>query len=187
MRQWRVSSALALLGGLFAARVGHAVDAPSDANITKSFETQIARLDARDPRAPEALQTHLRYAEYLVKAPGEACGGRLAAAQSQLQAAQKNVALGVVVPQGLARAADVEYQVHTALASCGDATDASHRDQELRAALESAQRAAALYENTFDYPAMLTMEFNAALTYHELGDSVGLQSALKSLLEADCE
>ena len=185
MQRWRVPPAIALLASLFAARVSDGADATSKLDITNSFEAQIAQLDARDPRAPQALEAHLRYAAYLSNEPGEACSARLAAARSQLQAAQKNAALGVVVPQGLARAAAVEYQLHTALASCGDNTDALRRDQELRAALESAQRAAALYEETFDYPAMITMQFNAAVTEHNLGDTAAAQSALRAVIDTD--
>lgn len=161
---------------------------PSDADIAKSFEARIAQLDAADPRAPQALETHLRYADYLAKTPGENCSARLKTAQSQLQSARQNVAIDVVLAQGLARAADIEYQIHTALASCGDSSDApSHRDPELRAALEAAQRAAALYKDSFDYPAMVTMQFNAAVTCQSLGDTAAAQTALKSVIEADRE
>jgi hypothetical protein len=94
----------------------------------------------------------------------------------------------VVLPQGLARAADIEYQIHTALASCAGLPDASaNRDAELRAALEAAQHAAALYQDSFDYPAMVTMQFNAALTYRSLGDNAGAMTALEAVIEADRE
>lgn len=187
MRRWRGACAIAVSSTLFAPCALDAPAMPSDADITKSFESHIAQLDTRDPKSPQALETHLRYADYLAKEPREDCGARLNAAQSQLQAAQRNVALSVVLPQGLARAADIEYQIHTALASCGDSNDASHRDAELRAALESAQRAAALYQDTFDYPAMVTMQFNAAVTYQSLGDTTAAQTALNAVIDADRE
>ena len=142
----------------------------SGSDIARSFETQIARLDALDPRSPDALEAHLRYAGYLTQVQGPSCGERLSAAQAQLESARRNVALAVILPQGLAQAADVDYRIQTALASCGDASDTARRDAELHAALASAQRAAELYRDTFDYPAMLTMQFNAACTYRSLGN-----------------
>jgi len=188
MRPWRIASALAAVSALCVPPAADAAAPPSDADITKSFETRVAELDKLDPRAPLALETHLRYADYLAKTPGENCSARLKSAQWQWQSARQNVAIDVVLPQGLARAADIEYQIHTALASCGDSSQASsHRDPELRAALEAAQRAATLYEDTFDYPAMVTMQFNAALTYQNLGDTAAAKEALKSVIEADRE
>jgi tetratricopeptide (TPR) repeat protein len=188
MRPWRIASAIAALSALCVPPAADAAASPSDADITKSFEARIAQLDALDPRAPQALETHLRYADYLAKTPGGNCNARLNTAQSQLQSARQNVAIDVVLAQGLARAADIEYQIHTALASCGGPPDAStQREPELRAALEAAQRAAALYKDSFDYPAMVTMQFNAAVTYQNLGDTAAAQSALKSVIEADRE
>lgn len=182
----RVSCATLVLSVLFARQMW-ADEAHSDSAITQSFEAQIARLDADDPRAPQALETHLRYAEYLAKVSGENCKTRLGAAQSHLQAAQDRTALSVVLPQGLARAADVAYQIHAALAYCGDRSDTSQRDSELRTALQFAQRSAGLYEDSFDYPAMLTMRFNAAITYQSMGDAAAAQIALKSVINADRE
>ena len=176
-----------MLNTVIAPQLLAAAKPASDADITKSFESHIAQLDAMEPNSPQALETHLRYADYLAKDPGENCGVRLNAAQSQLQAAQRNLALSLVLPQGLARAADIEYQLHTARAYCGDSSDASHRDAELHAALESAQRAAALYGDTFDYPAMVTMQFNAAVTYQSLGDTAAAQTALNAVIDADRE
>jgi hypothetical protein len=186
MQRWRLACAIAALVSLIAPHADPAEPA-SDAVVTEAFEAQIAQLDALDSQAPQALETHLRYADYLVKQPTDHCGARLSAAQSQLQAAQQNIALGVVQPQGLARAADVEYQIHTALAACGDFSDPSHHDEELHAALAAAQRAAALYQDTFDYPAMLTMQFNAAVTYQALRDTAAAQSALKAVIDGDRE
>jgi hypothetical protein len=187
LRRWRNAFARAALTGLFAAGGGHAADAPTDADITKRFAAQIARLDALDPRAPAALEAHLRYAGYLASQPLQNCGARLDAAQSQLNSAQQNVALSVVLPQGTARAADVGYQIHTARAACGDAIDAARRQAQLLDALDCAQRAAALYRDSFDYPAMLTMQFNAAVTRQSLGDTAAAQAALKSVIQADRE
>jgi tetratricopeptide (TPR) repeat protein len=182
-----VACAILVTGTSFIPQASRAANAPSDADISKSFEKQIARLDATAPRSPDALLTHLRYADYLAKAQGPNCAARLNTAQSQLQSARQNAALGIVVPQGLARAADVEYQIHTALASCGDAADAAERGTELRAALESAQRSASLYEDTFDFPATLTMLFNAAVTYRSLGDAAAAVKTLESVISADRE
>jgi hypothetical protein len=185
VRRWRAARAVAVLSGGLTAL---AAAAPaSDADITRSFDAQVARLDAQDPSTPQALETHLRYAEYLAEEPGPDCDARLAAAQAQLQAAQRQPALGVIMPQGLARAADLDYQIHAARAACGAAADAAPQASELQAALAAAQRVAALYRDSFDYPAMVTEQYNAAVTQQRLGDTQAAQTALISVIDADRE
>jgi hypothetical protein len=188
MRRWHAVGAITTSLALVALNAGHAHasdEAPlSGADIAKSFETQITQLDAMDPKSPDALEAHLRYAGYLAKVQGPTCNERLSAARSQLEYARQNVALAVILPQGLAQAADVDYQIHSALASCGDSADSSRRDAELQAALRSAEHAAELYRDTFDYPAMLTMQFNAACTQRSLGNFMAAATALEALIGA---
>jgi hypothetical protein len=106
-------------------------------------------------------------------------------AQAQLDAAQANRALAVVLPSGLARVADVEYQLHSARAACG--TNAAVHDQELHAALEAAQRAVDLYRDAFDAVSMVTMQFNVSVAYHNLGDVAAAAAALHTTLDLDRE
>jgi len=151
---------------------------------SQAFDAQIARLDALDARAPLALEMHLRYADFLATATGENCGARLSAAQLQLASVLKNPALGVVLPTGTARASDIAYQIHLALASCGES---GGREQELRTALAAAQRSADLYRDACEYVSMVTMQFNAALAYWSLGESAGAIAVLEQVIDRDRE
>jgi hypothetical protein len=153
-------------------------------DAAKAFDAQIARLDALDARAPLALEMHLRYADFLAAAAGENCGARLSAAQLQLANVRANPALGVVLPTGTARASDIEYQIHLALASCAEP---GGREQELRTALAAAQRAADLYRDACDYVSMVTMRYNAALAYWSLGESAAALAALQEVIDRDRE
>ena len=148
------------------------------------FNALIQRLDVQDPSAPQALEMHLRYANFLATSDAGDCAQRLQAAQTQLDTVRANPALDVVLPAGRAREADVSYLIHLARAPCGPAAE---RDGELRAALAAAQRSAALYRDEFDYVSMATMQFNAALAYENLGEEGQALAALEEVLTTDRE
>jgi tetratricopeptide (TPR) repeat protein len=148
-----------------------------------AFTEAIDRLVALDPQMPALIETRLRFADFLAKAAGGDCALRLDNAQRQLQSVRANEALAAVLPAGLARAASIEYQIHVARAGC--AGDALARERELRAALESAQHAVGLYRDAFDAVSMVTMQFNAGVTYHTLGDDGGARAALQMAIDLD--
>jgi hypothetical protein len=160
--------------------------APTDDETSaKQFAAAIDGFNALDPQSPDTLNTRLAYANFLTKLDSGDCRAHLDEAQAQLDAAQANRALVVALPAGLARVADLEYQLHSARASCG--ASAAVRDQELHAALESAQRSVDLYRDAFDAVSMVTMQFNISAAYHDLGDSAAAAAALHTTLDLDRE
>jgi tetratricopeptide (TPR) repeat protein len=172
----------------------HAADSPDTPNkdaesSAKEAAAAIERFNARDPDSLDTLNARLSYAVFLAQMEGGDCRTRLDSAQSQLDIAKANPALNVAIPAGLARAADAEYQVHSARAACGGAEprDAELRNTELRAALESAQHAVALYRDAFDAVSMVTMQFNCAVTYHDLGNLAAAVSTLQKAIAMDRE
>jgi hypothetical protein len=158
---------------------------PDDETSAKQFAAAIDSFNALDPQSPDTLNARLAYANFLTKLDSGDCHAHLDEAQAQLDAAQANPALAVALPSGLARAADVEYQLHSARASCG--ASAAVRDQELHAALESAQRAVDLYRDAFDAVSMVTMQFNVSVACHDLGDAAAAAAALRTTLDLDRE
>jgi len=156
----------------------------ADLPLPPEFNALIQRLDAQDPKAPQALEMHLRYASFLATSEAGDCAPRLQAAQAQLDSVRANPALAVVLLAGSAREADVSYLIHLARSSCGPAPE---REQELRAALAAAQRSGELYRDVFDYVSMATMQFNAALAYESLGEVTQALAALNGVLATDRE
>ncbi len=189
MRARKPAGRAALLAGiLVSAPLLRAAEpaASTEAEITaKQFAAAIGSLNALDPQSPDTLDTRLAYANFLTKLEPGDCRAHLDEAQSQLDTAKANRALAVVLPSALARVADVEYQLHSARASCG--ASATLRDQELHAALESAQRAVDLYRDAFDAVSMVTMQFNVGIAYHDLGDVAAAAAALRTTLDLDRE
>jgi tetratricopeptide (TPR) repeat protein len=155
----------------------------------RELAASIERFNARDPQSPDTLNARLSYAVFLAKIGTGDCQSHLDNAQSQLDLAKANPALGVVLPAGQARSSDAEYQIHLARAACGgtESHKAESRNTELRAALESAQRAVALYRDAFDAVSMVTMQFNCAVAHHDLGDNVAAISALQTAIAMDRE
>jgi len=180
--------------GLFAAMSGatlslHAADSADaakedDARSAKEFATAIERFNESDPQSPGALNARLAYAAFLARGETGDCRTRLSSAQNQLDFVRTNPALDAVLPSGQARATDVDYQIHSARAACGAA---EVRNEELRAALESAQRAVELYRGAFDAVSMVTMQFNCSVAYHDLGDAAAAISALQEAIDMDRE
>ena len=159
--------------------------ATDDGTGARTFVVAIDSFNALDPQSPDTLNARLAYARFLIKLEGADCQTHLDEAQGQLDVATADRAFAVVIPSGLALAADIEYQLHLARASCG--AGATVRDLELHAALESAQRAVALYRDDFDAVSMVTMQFNVAFAYHNLGDAAAAAAALRTTLDWDRE
>jgi tetratricopeptide (TPR) repeat protein len=176
----------AILGG--ANQPLYAADSPDALedyeSSTKEFAAAIERFNARDPQSPDTLNARLAYAALLARGDTGNCQTRLDDAQRQLDLVKANSALDATLAAGLARAADVDYQIHSARAGC---VTAEVRDAELRAALESAQRAVELYRGAFDAVSMVTMQFNCSVVYHDLGDSAAAVSALQEAITMDRE
>ena len=166
-----------------------APSAEDDESSAKEFAASIERFNARDPRSPDTLNARLSYAVFLAKLDSGDCQTRLDSAQSQLDLAKANTALELVLPAGLARLSAAEYQVHAARAarSGSETREPESRNAELRAALESAQRALTLYRDAFDAVSMVTMQFNCAVAYHDLGDTAAALSALQAAIAMDTE
>jgi hypothetical protein len=158
---------------------------PGDDTSRQAFVTAIDALNAFDPQSPETLDARLQYADFLAKADGEDCRTRLDTAQSQLDLVRASPAVSLALPWGAARQADLEYQIHFARADCG--SSAAVREQELRAALDSARRGVDLYRDALDAVSMVTMQFNTSLTYRSLGDNVAAVAALQATLAMDRE
>lgn len=189
MRARKAASPAVLLAGILASApppLAAGPTAPTDDDASaKQFAAAIDSFNALDPQSPDTLNTRLAYANFLIKLDSGDCRAHLDDAQAQLEAARANRALAVALPSGLARVADVEYQLHSARASCG--ARAAVRDQELHAALESAQRAVNLYRDEFDAVSMVTMQFNVSVAYHDLGDAAAAAAALRTTLDLDRE
>lgn len=168
---------------LYAADSADALE-EDDAINTKRFAAAIEHFNASDPQSPDALDARLAFAAFLARGETGDCRTRLDSAQSQLDLVKANPTLDSVLPAGLARATDVDYQIHSARAACGAA---EVRDAELRAALQSAQRAVELYRGAFDAVSMVTMQFNAGVAYHDLGDPAAAVSALQEAIDMDRE
>jgi hypothetical protein len=159
-------------------------DAPSRAPESGDFQKAIARVERSDPGSPSDLLTQLSYADFLVNgASGPACAQRLKQAEELLVSVNASPKATAMFPDGWAHAVDVEYRLHLARADCGG----SDVNEELRTAVSAARRAAELYRNTFDYPSMVIMQFDAAVLQHRLGKKAAALSALESVLEMDRE
>jgi hypothetical protein len=189
LRARKFTSWAALLAGVLATAPlplpAEPVARTDDDTSARQFAAAINTLNALDPQSPDTLDTRLAYANFLTKLRHGDCRAHLDEAQSQLDVVTANRALAIVLPSSLARVADVEYQLHSARASC-DAS-AAVRDLELHAALGAAQRAVDLYRDAFDAVSMVTMQFNVGVTYHDLGDDEAAAAALRTTLEFDRE
>lgn len=156
-----------------------------DESLAKEFAISIERLSALDPRSPNTLNARLAYADFQSKRSGGQCSVQLDAAQKQLDLVAENPALPLLLASGLARAAAVDYEIHLNRASCN--ADAETHERELRAALDSAKRAANLYRDGFDAVALATMQFNVAVTFQSLGETNSALAALQATIEIDRE
>jgi len=180
--------ALPLLAAGCAADPASAPAAPVGAN---DFETTIARLEKPDPQAPEALNARLEYADFLSDAPADTaanpaggnCHKRLDAAQAQLDILAARPAVRVLLLLGPARLANIAYKLHAARADC----DAASRQSELQQVLVEARKGARLYRKAMDYQSAAVMQFNVAVTEHDLGQEAAAVGALKDAIAMDRE
>jgi hypothetical protein len=152
---------------------------------SQDVQDAIAVLDKIDPRAPAALAGRLAYANFLAGSTSGDCRERLAEAQTLLEGIQANPALEVTLPDGLARAANIEYRIHLARASCGGSPP--DRDAELRKALAATLRAVELYRDALDYHSMAIAQFDAGAAYRLLGDAGAAATALETAIDMDRE
>ncbi len=169
----------------FLIAIGVAACAPATATTqvvgAHNFEAAIARLEQRDPDAPQALNARLQYADFMVGATTGDCHERLNTAQAQLDAVAARTALRILLPQGAAKLESTTYNIHAARADC----DAAHRADELQLALEAARKATGLYRRALDYPSAAIMQFNVAATLRALGDSQAAITALEADIAMD--
>ncbi len=157
----------------------------AQASPASQFEATIGRLSRADPASPASLDAELAYAGYLLSAvPGSTCGDRLNLAQEQIGSVAANPKTRVMFPDGWALVSDLEFRQHLARAACLGKVDG--RD-ELFAALEAARRAVMLYRKEFDYHSMVVMQFDSAVTLHQLGDEAAALAALEEALRMDRE
>src|SRR5215469_5950375 len=112
----------------------------------KDFEATIAGIERNDPASPAVLNARLSYVEFLLSEQGP-CAKLLERAQEQLGSVEANPKSRVMFPDGWARAADLDYRLYLARASCGAEED---RGNELRTGVATAQRAVELYRKVFD-------------------------------------
>jgi hypothetical protein len=159
-----------------ARRLGTGVPQASD------FEATIAQIRHTDPASPALLNAQLAYGEFLLNGAKGPCAQRLVLAQEQLGSVQASARTHVMFPRGWARAEDLEYRLHLVRAQCGDTTD--HRD-DLLAAVAAARRAVDLYRNAFDYGSMVIMQFDVAVTLHQVGEETAALAALQTALAMD--
>jgi len=149
----------------------------------KDFEATIAGVERNDPASPAVLNARLSYVEFLLsEAPHVPCAKLLERAQEQLGSVEANPKSRVMFPDGWARAADLDYRLYLARASCGAEED---RGNELRTGVATAQRAVELYRKVFDYRSMATMQVNVATVFHQLGDTAAAIVALETALDMD--
>jgi hypothetical protein len=152
----------------------------------KTLLDSIAQLDKSDPGSPAAIEGRLEYVDLVLStATGDDCQPRLDDAQSQLDSVTADPSFEVLVPAALARAADVEYRIHTARAECG--SDPAKRSSELREALAAAQRAVGLYRDALDYQSMVVMQFSTAASQRLLGNDTAAVAELRAALDMDRE
>jgi tetratricopeptide (TPR) repeat protein len=162
-----------------------ATPASTSAPTAADFEAAIAGLDKFQPNSPATLAARLDYAEYLLDSASGPCGQRLQLAQSQVDSVNGHPVTQVIFPDGWDRAADLQYQILRARASCD--ADPAARTRELQSGLEAAQRAVQLYRDALDYRSMAVMQYNVADTARALGDNPAALAALESAIAQDRE
>ena len=161
--------------------VADAADAPPP----QTFDEVIAALEKADPGSPEVLSDRLEYAGQLVDAVEADCQQHLDTAQSQLDTVARSPATDVVLPNGRARIADIQYRLKLARGSCG--TGPAERESDLREALTAARQAVGLYRDALDYQSMAIMQFNVGVTQRMLGDHEAAVASLESAVAMDRE
>lgn len=138
-----------------------------------------------DADVSDSLEWRLAYAQSQAESQDGDCASRLQTVQRQRDIAAADPALDIVVPEGRARLANIDYRLHLGRASCG--SEAKPRKDELLAALDAAQRAVPLYRAVYDYQAMAIMQYDVAAAYRLLGDTDKAVTALKTAIGMDSD
>ena len=158
------------------------VPTPPEAPVRAAdFETAIATFERTASQSPALLNARLDYADFLLDGTAGTCGQRLPQARSQLDRVTASRPAQVLFPEGWSRAAELEYRIFLADASCGD--NPARRTQELQDAANAAQRAVGLYRDELDYSSMAVMQFNLSVTERMLGQNATAVTALKSAID----
>jgi hypothetical protein len=144
------------------------------------FATAIATFERTASQSPALLNARLDYADFLLDGAPGTCGQRLPEAQSQLDRVTGSQAAQVLFPDGWSRAAELEYRILLADASCGE--DPARRERKLQAAVQAAGRAVSLYRDDLDYSSMAVMQFNLSVTERLLGHNAAAVTALQSAI-----
>ncbi len=145
------------------------------------FETAIATYERTASQSPALLNARLDYADFLLDGATGTCGQRLPEAQSQLDRVTGSHSAQVLFPEGWSQAANLEYRILLADASCGD--DPARRQHELQAAMKAARRAVSLYGDELDYSSMAVMQFNLGVIERMLGQNAEALSTLRSAID----
>jgi tetratricopeptide (TPR) repeat protein len=144
------------------------------------FERAIATYERIAAQSPALLNARLDYADFLLEGATGSCGQRLPQARSQLDRVTASHAAHVLFPEGWSRAAELEYRILLAEASCGD--DPPRREHELQGALAAAQQAVSLYRDELDYSSMAVMQSNLSVLERMLGQNAAAITALQSAI-----
>ena len=145
------------------------------------FQAAIANFEHTASASPALLNARLDYADFLLDGATGTCGQRLPEAQSQLDRVTGSHTAQVLFPDGWSRAAELEYRILLADASCGN--DPARRDHKLQDAVKAAGRAVSLYRDELDYASMSVMQFNLSVTERLLGQNAAAITALQSAID----
>jgi hypothetical protein len=145
------------------------------------LETAIATFERTAAQSPALLNARLDYADFLLSGATGTCGQRLPEARSQLDRVTASHTAQVLFPDGWSQAAELEYRILLADASCGD--DPVRRQHELQGAVKAASRAVSLYRDELDYSSMAVMQFNLSVVERMLGQNAAALTELQSAID----
>lgn len=140
---------------------------------------------ADDPVSPETFDQRLSFAQAQAESTEGACGPRLDSGQRQRDVVAASPLLEVMMPDGRARLANIDYRLHIGRAVCGSET--APRKEELQAALDSAMSAVGLYRDLHDYQSMAVMQYDVAAAWRLLGDKAKSLAELEAAVAMDRE
>ncbi len=145
------------------------------------FQTAIATFERTASQSPALLNARLDYANFLLSGATGTCAQRLPEAQSQLDRVTRSHSAQVLFPDGWSEAAELEYRILLADASCGD--DPARRQHELQGAAKAARRAVSLYRDELNYSSMAVMQFNLSVIERMLGHNAQAVTTLQAAIE----
>lgn len=155
-------------------------DAPSIEEQVKDFESRIAELGRLDRDHPEALQVRLDYANVLAGFASADCAW-LQKSQAQLDSVAASPVTRLLLSDGEARLAAIEYRILSHRARCTE--DAAQATQLARASLDRARAAQAAYEQAYDYLNAAIMQFNVAAEHRRLEETAQSIVELEKAIE----